>query len=94
MKHTLPNWHRTKHHNNWLIQRATASVMTLSILFGNTKNVCLSLSLVLFVHLYIGLQEIVADYIHHEMTRHLVTLLLRLFMIILIKYTQCVVFSF
>jgi succinate dehydrogenase hydrophobic anchor subunit len=85
MKHTLPNW---------LIQRATASVMTLTLLFGNTKNLCLSLSLIVFVHLSIGLQEILADYIHHEITRHLVSTMVLVFIIILIKYAQCFFLSF
>lgn len=78
MKHTLPNW---------LIQRATALVITSSILLGNASHIfAFSLTFFVFVHLYMGLQEILADYIHHEITRDLVTLLLRIVIFILIKY--------
>jgi succinate dehydrogenase hydrophobic anchor subunit len=76
---------------NWLIQRATALVIAfcVCILFvcGNASHIfAFSLTFFVFVHLYMGLQEILADYIHHEITRDLVTLLLRIVIFILIKY--------
>jgi succinate dehydrogenase hydrophobic anchor subunit len=38
-----------------------------------------------FWHINAGIEEIVADYVHHEMTREFVLISLRLFLIIAIK---------
>lgn len=42
-------------------------------------------SLALFWHINNGMEEILADYVHHEMTRSLVLVMMRLFLIVAAK---------
>ncbi|XP_024024670.1 uncharacterized protein LOC21397846 isoform X2 [Morus notabilis] len=56
--------------------------------FGTAKKVIsftLLPNLALFWHINEGMEEILADYVHHEITRNLVVIYLRLFLLILAK---------
>jgi len=44
------------------------------------------INIVLFWHFHIGLEEILADYIHHEMTRNLILMWIRILVLVLMKY--------
>ncbi len=70
---------------HWLLQRGTAALMAPIVLIANASTL-ISLNLLLFWHLHVGLEEILADYIHHEVTRHLIITLLRLLLLVAIKY--------
>ena len=77
--------HRASVH--WLIQRATAIFLLITILFATSLNHALfCLNIILFWHLYLGLEEILSDYVHHEITRNLLLILLKIFILILAKY--------
>jgi succinate dehydrogenase hydrophobic anchor subunit len=71
---------------HWLIQRGTAALMIPTFLLANVSAL-ISLNLLLFWHLHIGLEEILADYIHHEVTRNLIVMLLRVLLVVAIKYS-------
>ena len=72
---------------HWLIQRATAIFLLITILFATSLNHALfCLNIILFWHLYLGLEEILSDYVHHEITRNLLLILLKIFIFILAKY--------
>jgi succinate dehydrogenase hydrophobic anchor subunit len=71
---------------HWLIQRGTAALMVPTFLLANVSTL-ISLNLLLFWHLHIGLEEILADYIHHEVTRNLIVMLLRVLLLVAIKYS-------
>lgn len=70
---------------HWLIQRGTAALLAPTILLANVSTfICLNI--LLFWHLHIGIKEILADYVHHEVTRDLILVLLRILIIIEMKY--------
>lgn len=72
---------------HWLIQRTTALLLLLILIFSpSLPQVLFLVTIVLFWHLYLGLEEILSDYVHHEVTRELSLLLLKIFSIILAKY--------
>jgi complement component 1 Q subcomponent-binding protein len=70
---------------HWLIQRSTAFVMILILWIMPLQSLFL-INIVLFWHLHIGIEEILADYIHHEVTRNLILMWIRIFILILMKY--------
>ncbi|GJP46272.1 hypothetical protein CLOM_g16130 [Closterium sp. NIES-68] len=79
----------TKHSalNHWLIQRATAILLLPTIFMSTSYRMALiSLTILVVWHLHLGLEEILADYVHHEVTRNLILILLRIFLLISIKY--------
>ncbi|KAI3742972.1 hypothetical protein L1987_60672 [Smallanthus sonchifolius] len=52
---------------------------------GSTVSSTFLPSLALFWHINNGIEEILADYVHHEMTRSLILVLMRLFLIVAAK---------
>ena len=78
---------------SWLLLE-THTLLTQSSLSQSLLALCCScltqLSLVglhigVFWHLQLGLHEILADYVHHEVTRHLIAMLLRVLICLMIK---------
>nr|YP_009755785.1 succinate:cytochrome c oxidoreductase subunit 4 [Gonatozygon brebissonii]QIQ23063.1 succinate:cytochrome c oxidoreductase subunit 4 [Gonatozygon brebissonii] len=70
---------------HWLFQRATAILLLPTIVLANPATFFLLIVLV-SLHLFLGLEEILADYVHHEVTRNFILKLLRIFLLIIIKY--------
>nr|QXT44740.1 succinate:cytochrome c oxidoreductase subunit 4 [Nitellopsis obtusa] len=70
---------------HWLLQRITAAFLIPTILLANVSTLIL-LNILLFWHMHVGIEEILADYIHHEVTRNFIFLFLRVFVLIIIKY--------
>ncbi|XP_071720600.1 uncharacterized protein [Rutidosis leptorrhynchoides] len=52
---------------------------------GSTGTTTFLPNLALFWHINNGMEEILADYVHHEMTRSLILVLMRLFLIVAAK---------
>jgi succinate dehydrogenase hydrophobic anchor subunit len=73
----------------WLLQRMTAASLIPTILISNVSTLIL-LNILLFWHIHVGIEEILTDYVHHEITRNWIFILFRVFCLIIIKY----VFSF
>jgi len=71
--------------------KATA-VGSLLLLYPNAYSLLLA-NFFVFWHLKAGIEEILADYVHHAMTREFVTISLRLFLIIAMK-DVCLKFIF
>lgn len=73
--------------NHWLLQRATAIFLLLIFLCSPSLSQALLLIIFfLFCHLYLGLEEILSDYVHHELTRELSLLFLKILILVLAKY--------
>ena len=73
--------------NHWLIQRATAILLLPTIILASSFQMSLiCLNILVFWHIFLGLDEILADYVHHEVTRNLILILLRILILIVIKY--------
>ena len=70
---------------HWLLQRSTALLLIPTILIANVSTL-IFLNILLFWHLRIGIEEILADYVHHEVTRNFILMLLRVLILIVIKY--------
>jgi len=70
---------------HWLIQRMTAASLILTILISNVSTLIL-LNISLFWHIHVGIEEILTDYVHHEITRNWILILFRVFCLIIIKY--------
>lgn len=70
---------------HWLLQRITATFLIPTILIANVSTLIL-LNILLFWHIHVGVEEILADYVHHEVTRNWILMLLRVFCLIIIKY--------
>nr|YP_010853313.1 succinate dehydrogenase subunit 4 [Syzygium samarangense]WGM81756.1 succinate dehydrogenase subunit 4 [Syzygium samarangense] len=68
-----------------LFQRMTAALpLPLIIIYKKVFSTFLS-NLSLFWHINEGIEEIMADHVHQEMTRNLILVYLRLFLLIVIK---------
>lgn len=63
--------------------KVTAAVPLL-LIYPNAYSL-LAANFFIFWHINAGIEEILADYVHHEMTREFVLISLRLFLIIAIK---------
>nr|AND51082.1 succinate dehydrogenase subunit 4 [Eosphagnum rigescens] len=72
---------------HWLLQRMTATFLVPTILIANVSTLIL-LNILLFWHIYVGIEEILTDYVHHEITRNWILILLRVFCLISIKYVS------
>ncbi len=70
---------------HWLLQRITAAFLIPTILIANVSTLIL-LNILLFWHIHVGIKEILVDYVHHEVTRNWILILLRVFCLIIIKY--------
>lgn len=71
---------------HWLTQRGTAIVILLTLLLAPFSVFAFVLTFSLFWHLYLGLEEILADYIHNEVIGILIITLLRIFLLFNLKY--------
>jgi succinate dehydrogenase hydrophobic anchor subunit len=70
---------------HWLLQRMTAASPIPTILISNVSTLIL-LNMLLFHHINVGIEEILTDYVHHEITRNWILILFRVFCLIIIKY--------
>lgn len=70
---------------HWLLQRMTAASLIPTILISNVSTLIL-LNMLLFHHINVGIEEIMTDYVHHEITRNWILILFRVFCLIIIKY--------
>lgn len=68
-----------------LFQRMTAALLLPLIIIYKKVSSTFLLNLSLFWHINEGIEEIMADYVHQEMTRNLILVYLRLFLLIVIK---------
>lgn len=71
---------------HWLFQRSTAILILSTLLLAPFWFVLLALNIFVFWHLYLGLEEILADYVHSEVCKTLFLKLLKILIIISIKY--------
>ena len=71
---------------HWLIQRSTAIFILLTLFLAPIWLVLFALNIFVFWHLYLGLEEIMADYVHNEVIGSLFLKLLSIFMIVSVKY--------
>jgi len=69
---------------HWLLQRSTAAFSVLITLTANVSTPIL-LNILLFRHIHIGIEEILADYVNHGVTRNWISILLRIFLLVIIK---------
>lgn len=70
---------------HWLLQRMTAAPLISTIFIANVSTLIL-LNILLFWHIHVGIEEILTDYVHHEITRNWILILFRVFCLIIIKY--------
>nr|YP_010736361.1 succinate dehydrogenase-ubiquinone-cytochrome b small subunit [Zygnema circumcarinatum]QKQ14689.1 succinate dehydrogenase-ubiquinone-cytochrome b small subunit [Zygnema circumcarinatum]WEL36334.1 succinate dehydrogenase-ubiquinone-cytochrome b small subunit [Zygnema circumcarinatum] len=70
---------------HWLLQRVTAALLVPTLLLANVSTFIL-LNILLFWHLHVGIKEILADYVHHEVTRNIIVVLFQILIIICMKY--------
>jgi succinate dehydrogenase hydrophobic anchor subunit len=70
---------------HWFLQRMTATFLVPTILIANVSTLIL-LNISLFWHIHVGIEEILTNYVHHEITRNWILILLRVFCLIIIKY--------
>lgn len=68
-----------------LFQRITAALLLPLIIIYKKVSSTFLLNLSLFWHINEGIEEIMADYVHQEMTRNWILVYLRLFLLIVIK---------
>lgn len=68
-----------------LFQRITAAFLLPLIIIYKKVSSTFLLNLSLFWHINEGIEEIMADYVHQEMTRNWIFVYLRLFLLIVIK---------
>lgn len=71
---------------HWLFQRSTAILILSTFLFAPISLVLFGLNIFVFWHLYLGLEEILADYVHNEAVSQLFLKLLIIVIIISIKF--------
>nr|YP_010704327.1 succinate dehydrogenase subunit 4 [Huperzia crispata]WCP18603.1 succinate dehydrogenase subunit 4 [Huperzia crispata] len=70
---------------HWLLQRITAVFLIPTIFIANVSTLIM-LNILLFWHTNVGIEEILADHVHHEVTRNRILILVRVFFSIIIKY--------
>ena len=69
---------------SWVIQRGTAILIVPCVLFGNISILTILFILASF-HFYIGITEILTDYIHNEVTRTLLNVLFSVLILFVLK---------
>ena len=69
---------------HWLLQRSTA-VLLIPTFLSATPTSLIILNIAMFWHAYIGISEILADYVHNSVTRVFVGTLIQLLILIAIK---------
>lgn len=76
---------------SWFFQRSTALLIAPIILlcalrfYPANVSTFILLNFLVFFHIHFGLKEILADYIHHNVTRNLLFALLQIIIIIAMK---------
>ena len=71
---------------HWLAQRISAIFILILLLLAPAWFLLFGINVLVFLHLYLGLEEILADYIHNELIENLFLIFLKLFIFITIKY--------
>lgn len=71
---------------HWFLQRITA-ILLISSIFLIGQSAFILWNILLFWHIYIGIEEIVMDYVHNEVIRTSILVLLRILLLLIIKYT-------
>jgi succinate dehydrogenase hydrophobic membrane anchor protein len=79
----IPSWLLLETHT--LLTQSSLSKSLLALCNGLTQLSLVGLHGV-FWHLQLGLNEILADYVNHEVTRHLIAMLLRVLICLMMKY--------
>jgi succinate dehydrogenase hydrophobic anchor subunit len=75
---------------HWLIQRSTAILIVFTLLLAPFWFLLFALNILIFCHFYLGIEEILADYIHNETCSQV---FLKLFLIsVLISIKNVLVF--
>lgn len=69
---------------HWLLQRSTAILLIPSFLLA-TPNSLIVLNIAMFWHAYIGISEILADYVHNSVTRIFAASLIQVVILIAMK---------
>jgi succinate dehydrogenase hydrophobic anchor subunit len=62
-----------------------ATFLVPTIFIANVFTLIL-LNILLLWHIHVGIKEILTDYVHHEITRNWILILLKVFCLIIIKY--------
>jgi succinate dehydrogenase hydrophobic anchor subunit len=71
---------------HWLSQRGTGILLLFTLLLAPVSLVIPFFTILVFWHLYLGIEEIFADYIHSDFLRNFVLILLRILILITVKY--------
>lgn len=79
----IPSWLLLETYT--LLTQSALSQSVLALCSGLTQLALVGLHGV-FWHLQLGLNEIFADYVNHEVTRHLIAMLLRVLICLMMKY--------
>nr|YP_002860248.1 succinate dehydrogenase subunit 4 [Nothoceros aenigmaticus]ACC86772.1 succinate dehydrogenase subunit 4 [Nothoceros aenigmaticus] len=69
---------------HWPLQIISAAFFVM-IFIANASTLIL-LNILLLWHIHVGIEEILTDHVHHEVTRNLIFIFLRIFFLIIIKY--------
>nr|YP_009531819.1 succinate:cytochrome c oxidoreductase subunit 4 [Leiosporoceros dussii]AXZ70976.1 succinate:cytochrome c oxidoreductase subunit 4 [Leiosporoceros dussii] len=70
---------------HWLLQRISAAFLIAMIFIANVSTLIL-LNILLLWHIHMGIEETLTDYVHREVTRNWILILLRIFFLIIMKY--------
>jgi succinate dehydrogenase hydrophobic anchor subunit len=65
----------------------TTTFLVPTILITNV-SILILLNISLFWHIHVGIEEILIDYVHHEITRNWILILFKVFCLIIIKYVS------
>nr|YP_008816134.1 succinate:cytochrome c oxidoreductase subunit 4 [Roya obtusa]YP_009755721.1 succinate:cytochrome c oxidoreductase subunit 4 [Roya anglica]AGZ90397.1 succinate:cytochrome c oxidoreductase subunit 4 [Roya obtusa]QIQ22960.1 succinate:cytochrome c oxidoreductase subunit 4 [Roya anglica] len=70
---------------HWLIQRFITIFLLILTLVANVP-ILIYFNIFVFLHIYIGLEEIFLDYLHDKFTQKFLLLLIKILILVLIKY--------
>jgi succinate dehydrogenase hydrophobic anchor subunit len=74
-----------------LFQRMTATFLVPTILITIVSTLIL-LNILLLWHIHLGIEEILTNYVHHEITQIWILIILKVFCLIIITYVSFFVF--
>jgi len=72
---------------HWLFPRMTATFLVPTIFITIVFTLIL-LNILLFWHIHVGIEEILTNYVDHEITQNWILIILRVFCLIIIKYVS------
>jgi succinate dehydrogenase hydrophobic anchor subunit len=72
---------------HWLFPRMTATFLVPTIVITIVFTLIL-LNILLFWHIHVGIEEILTNYVDHEITQNWILIILRVFCLIIIKYVS------